>query len=148
MRSASLVSYSVPMTTSEAPDLTPGYPSKGPRLGPAWRDAWAHLRASPEEWVDAWALADELAPAHDLEQLSIVQLLSRMATGGILERERRPVSTTITRTQAGKATTREGVRLRSHYRINARFDFAQHATTLARLAELREDRRQRRVRVA
>lgn len=113
------MSYSVPMILTEAPDLTPGYPSKGPRLGPVWRDVWAALRASPETYVDAWALADRLAPGHDIEPLSIVQLMSRMATAGILEREKRPVTTTITRTQGGKATTRAGVRLRSHYRINA-----------------------------
>lgn len=111
--------YSVPMKTIEAPDLTPGYPSKGPRLGPVWKDVWAELQASPEEWKDAWAVAQRLAPKHDLEPLSIVQLMSRMATGNILEREKRPVQTTITRTQGGKVTTRDGLRLRSHYRINA-----------------------------
>ena len=114
------------MKTSEAPDLTPGYPSKGPRLGPVWKDVWAELQASPETWRDAWVLADRLAPAYDLEPLSVVQLMSRMATGGILERVRRPVQTTITRTQNGKATTRDGLRLRSHYRINA-----EHAAWMA-----------------
>lgn len=113
------MSYSVPMITSEAPDLTPGYPSKGPRLGPVWKDVWAELQASPDEWKDAWAVADRLAPRYDLEPLSIVQLMSRMATGGILLREKRPVETTITRTQNGNVTTRPGMRLRSHYRINA-----------------------------
>lgn len=111
--------YSVPMKTTEAPDLTPGYPSKGPRLGPVWKDVWAELLASPEEWKDAWAVAARLAPKHDLEPLSIVQLMSRMATGKILEREKRPVTTSITRVQKGTSTTREGKRLRSHYRINA-----------------------------
>ena len=110
--------YSVPMITAEAPDLTPGYPSKGPRLGPVWKDVWAELSASPEEWKDAWAVADRLAPKCDLQPLSIVQLMSRMATGRILLRERRPVTTTITRTQNGNVTTREGLRSRSHYRIN------------------------------
>lgn len=107
------------MKTTEAPDLTPGYPSKGPRLGPVWKDVWMYLQASPEKWQDAWTLADRLAPKYDLEPLSIVQLMSRMATGKILEREKRPVQTTITRTQNGKVTTRNGLRLRSHYRINA-----------------------------
>jgi hypothetical protein len=115
----SLVGYSVPMIPTEAPDLTPNYPSKGPRLGPVWRDVWTQLRASPEEWKDAWDVAGALSAKYDLEPLSIVQLMSRMAKGGILEREKRPVQTTITRTQGGKATTRPGMRSRSHYRINA-----------------------------
>jgi hypothetical protein len=125
------------MITSEAPDLTPGYPSKGPRLGPVWKDVWTYLQASPEKWHDAWALADVLAPKYDLEPLSIVQLMSRMATGGILEREKRPVTTTITRTQKGAVTTREGLRLRSHYRINAALDLAEHAARIDRWADER-----------
>lgn len=101
---------------TEAPDLTPGYPSKGKRLGPAWKDAWAELTAATDP-LDGWALANKIAPEYDMEPLSIVQLLSRMATGGILEREQRMVETTISRTQGGKVTTRAGLRARSHYRI-------------------------------
>ena len=104
------------MMTAEAPDLTPGYPSKGARLGPAWKDAWAELSRATEP-LDGWELAMRIAPAYDMEPLSIVQLLSRMAKGGILEREQRMVETTISRTQGGNVTTRTGQRARSHYRI-------------------------------
>jgi hypothetical protein len=102
---------------TEAPDLTPGYPSKGARLGPAWKDVWAILQRDPGTYLDAWVIADEVAPTYDMSPLSIVQLMSRAAEAGILEREHRPVTTSITRVHKGRPTTRPGTRLRSHYRI-------------------------------
>ena len=110
--------YSLAMTTqTEPPDLSPGYPSKGARLGPAWRDVWTILLREPAEYRDGWAIADEVAGAYDMSPLSIVQLMSRAAKAGILEREHRPVTASITRVHGGVPTTREGTRLRSHYRI-------------------------------
>jgi hypothetical protein len=106
-------------TQTTPPDLSPGYPSKGARLGPAWRDVWAYLNRRPREFMDAWIIAESIAPDYELSPLSIVQLMSRAAKAGILERNQRPAKTTITRVYKGEPVTREGIRLRSHYRIKS-----------------------------
>lgn len=76
------------MTTTEtiAPDLTPGYPSNGAKLGPAWRDIWAVLRRT-DGYLDGRTLAEEIAPQHDLNPATLVALLSRMARAHYLDRE-------------------------------------------------------------
>ena len=92
------------MDTVTAPDLTPGYPSKGSKLGPAWRDAWAELVSHPTEWLDSRVLAGELAPKHGLAVTTVVALLTRMATGGMMDRTYKVVQ------------TQRGPRTRAHYR--------------------------------
>ena len=109
--------------TTEAPDFplrgprSKPYPSGGKKLGPAWRDVWTVLLREPDKFVDAWVVADHIAASYGLAPLSIVQLMSRATEVGILERVHKQVVTTVTRTHKGVPTTREAVRLRSHYRI-------------------------------
>jgi hypothetical protein len=101
-----LVGYSVAMTTLTAPDLTPGYPSKGPKLGPAWNALYRAL-ARGEDFQDGRVLAHKIAPKHDLDPATLVALLSRAAKAGILDKEPRPVM------------TQRGFRSRTHYRVHA-----------------------------
>lgn len=96
------------MTTTEktAPDLTPGYPSNGAKLGPAWQAMWDALKRS-DDFQDGRTLAEEIAPQHGLDPATLIALFSRMAHGGYLDRELRPVVGT------------RGNRKRSHYRIGS-----------------------------
>jgi hypothetical protein len=91
------------MTTTTAPDLTPGYPSKGRKLGPAWVDIWRTLSAS-EDHVDGRELAEAIAPAHELSPATLVALMSRAAKAGLLTTQKRTV------------TGSRGDRVRTHYR--------------------------------
>lgn len=94
------------METKTAPDLSPGYPSQGTKIGPAWADAWARLTEDPSAWLDGQALWREVAKAHGLSPETVRGLLFRMATPrGPLERDSRQVLT-------GK-----GRRNRTHFRI-------------------------------
>lgn len=86
-----MVCYSLGMETLAAPDLTPGYPSKGARLGPAWEDAWAEFTKAPGEWLDGASVWTEVAERHDLSPLTLRGLMFRMASKGHLEREARMV---------------------------------------------------------
>jgi len=97
------------METTTAPDLSPGYPSQGPRIGPAWREAWATLSADPSAWHDGQALWRAVAEAHALSPETVRALLFRMATpGGPLERVSRQVQ------------TNKGRRSRTHFRIRSK----------------------------
>jgi hypothetical protein len=101
------------MTSKTPPMLTDNYPAPGTRLGQGWAALWAELAKASrrvDPYLDGRELAEELAPAHDLNPSTLVALLSRMAKGGILEREGRPV-------QTGR-----GSRNRTHYRIPAKAD--------------------------
>lgn len=100
-----LVGYSLGMTTKTAPDITPGYPSKGPMLGPAWSAIWRDLSRS-EDALDGRELAQKVAVKHGLATSTLVALISRAAKAGLLTREPRPV------------TTGRGQRTRTFYRIN------------------------------
>ena len=94
-----------------APDLTegymegkPGYPSRGAKLGPAWRYAWTRLH-EVQDWLDGRELAAEAAQRYGLKEATVAQLLTRMASAGHIAREHRPVN-------SGR-----GPRNRSFYRI-------------------------------
>ena len=96
-----------------APDLTegwrqgrPGYPSRGKKLGPAWAYCWTELHRS-EEWTDGRELATEAAERFDLKEATVAQLLTRMATAGLIARDHRQVPSS------------RGPRTRSFYRIKA-----------------------------
>jgi hypothetical protein len=94
--------------TNTAPDLSPGYPSRGTKLGPAWNDLWAALskaKRRKDAYLDGRELAGEIAQTYDLNPATLIALMSRMAKGGHLDREQRPVQTN------GKT------RNRTHYRI-------------------------------
>lgn len=98
------------MNTTAAPDFTPGYPSKGKKLGPAWQALWDKLtiaRQNTDQYIDGHVLADEIGPDYGLEPASVVVLLSRAAKHGVLERDHRDV------------LTHRGKRTRTHYRIPA-----------------------------
>ena len=81
------------METLNAPDLSPGYPSKGARLGPAWSEAWAELIKYPGEWRDGMELWTRVAANHNLSPDSVRALLYRMVKGGILEKDTHQVIT-------------------------------------------------------
>lgn len=109
-----MMSYSARMTTKDippAPDLTegwrqgrPGYPSRGPKLGPAWAWCWEKLHETGD-WMDGRELATEAAAKVGLQEISVSQLLVRMATAEKIDRTHRMV--------VGK----RGPRRRSFYRI-------------------------------
>lgn len=88
-----MVCYSSGMETMTAPDLTPGYPSKGARLGPAWADVWAELTKHPGQWHDGATLWEGIAPTHDLAAVTLRGLMFRMSAAGHLESEPRMVKT-------------------------------------------------------
>lgn len=99
--------YSLGMETKTAPDLTPGYPSRGAKIGPAWSAVWAELSKTPGEWRDGRALWLDIAPRYGLSHETLRALMFRMAgEGGHLERESRQV------------TTARGRRNHTHFRIN------------------------------
>jgi hypothetical protein len=93
------------MMTKTAPDLTPGYPSKGPQIGPAWIDIWRALGRAGDEYQDGTELAAKYAAKYDLAPATLVALISRAAKAGFLEKELRSVD-------SGR-----GPRTRSFYRI-------------------------------
>lgn len=97
--------YSVGMVTKKAPDLTPGYPSNGAKLGPAWNAVWRALERAGD-FRDGRVLADRIAPKYELEPATLVALMSRAAKAGLLAREGRPVK------------TGRGTRTRTHYMID------------------------------
>jgi hypothetical protein len=93
------------MTTKTAPDLSPGYPSRGAKIGPAWTAVWAELSKSPGEWRDGRVLWMDIAPRYGLASETLRALMFRMASGGILESESRQVQTA------------RGKRSHTHFRI-------------------------------
>lgn len=109
----------------EAPDFSlpgypeVGYPNKGARLGPAWREIWAALAADPEAWKDGQALTNPIAEKHGLSAVTLRVLMSRAAQCGVVDRRKLPVATEVSRLRKdGKVTTFTGQRARTHYRIN------------------------------
>lgn len=93
------------MTTKTAPDITPGYPSNGAKLGPAWASIWRDLSRAGDA-LDGRELAAKIAPKHELTPSTLVALISRAAKAGLLTREPRAV------------TTGRGQRTRTFYRIH------------------------------
>lgn len=96
----------------KAPDIpTPshpegGYPSGGARLGPAWTDVWRAMAKDPDAFHDAYPIAVKVAEKHQLSPSTLIGLVKRAATAGLLTRESKLVHT-------GK----RGNRARTHYRI-------------------------------
>jgi hypothetical protein len=99
------VCYSPVMKTATAPDLSPGYPSKGTKIGPAWAEVWTRLAEEPGEWVDGAELWKEIAPRHGLSPLTLRALMFRMAAGQVVEKAAR------------KVTTPRGIRTRASFRM-------------------------------
>lgn len=85
--------YSPCMRTATAPDLTPGYPSRGAKIGPAWTEAWTLLTQHPGEWLDGKEMWEDIGPRHDLNSGTLRALMFRMAKAGHLESESRQVIT-------------------------------------------------------
>ena len=77
------------MTTDHAPDITPGYPSGGERIGPAWADLWSYLVTHPRVWHLGLTLAGDIAQRHDLAIQTGLTLLSSAAGNGLIERRYR-----------------------------------------------------------
>jgi hypothetical protein len=96
-------------TTRTVPDISPGYPSKGAQLGPAWTKIWRALERSGSEFQDGHELAARVAKTTGLAPATLVALISRAAKAGLLEREARQVKVKIVK--------RSGMRTRTFYRI-------------------------------
>lgn len=112
------MSYSQPMQTiADAPDISPGYPSKGKKLGPAWRTMWAALTAAGTDFQDGKELATETAKRYKLAPVTLQHVLARAADAGLLDRDKIAVATTVHDPRTRK--TYQGHRPRAHYRIKA-----------------------------
>lgn len=81
------------METTTAPDLSPGYPSRGAKIGPAWAAVWAELSKSPRDWRDGRALWLDIAPRFGLAPETLRAVMFRMAKGGLIESDSRQVAT-------------------------------------------------------
>ena len=70
---------------TEAPDFNPGYPSRGERIGPAWKAIWKML--DTRKWVTGPDLARTLAGQFDLRPVTIRNLLREASSAGLLDRK-------------------------------------------------------------
>lgn len=75
------------MSTPTAPDWARGYPSKGERIGPAWRAMWAAL--GDDGWHDSKALAMAGELAGGCAHKTARNLLFAAARAGLLDAESR-----------------------------------------------------------
>ena len=100
--------YSLAMTKLTAPDFSPGYPSKGERLGPAWAKVWAILEYSGEHGRTKQSLAAEVMRDESIKiaESTLIPLIGRAARLGLL--------TVETRKEPG---ARGWMRPRSYFRI-------------------------------
>ena len=74
------------MISTSAPDITPGYPSTGERIGPTWRDVWTALRRTWPDWRTSIEVADLPSVArHGLDPKTIGNLLAAARRAGLLE---------------------------------------------------------------
>jgi hypothetical protein len=97
-----------PIPTTSAPRqrvVLRSYPDPSTRLGRAWQYAWKHLAENREIWVDGNELADVAAETEGLSAATMVGVLTRAATAGVLERTHVTVDGT------------RGPRKRTQYRI-------------------------------
>ena len=97
-------------TNLTAPDISPGYPSKGRRLNQAWTKIWAELTEAGSTFTDGTEVADRVREPLLLARPTLLGLLSRAVEAGFLEREYRVV-------EAGR-----GPRKRAFYRIKGTTD--------------------------
>lgn len=104
------------MTTIIAPDLTPGYPSKGAKLGPAWAELWKALQDATEP-LDGRALTEQVAPRHGLEPSTLNALLSRMKRANIIHGQPKSVDVEV---RMKDGSTRQSKRVRTHYALTGR----------------------------
>lgn len=74
------------MITNNAPNFAGTYPLAAERLGPAWRETWRVLAASPRTWHRGHELAERVAPRHGLTVQAVSSLLADAARYGLLER--------------------------------------------------------------
>lgn len=107
------VGYSAAMeTASTAPDITPGYPSKGAQLGPAWSKIWEQLDA--QAYQDGQEIARSVAAEVGLAPATLVALISRGAKAGLLLTRPQKVQVPM----EGRETP--VIRTRTFYRISAK----------------------------
>lgn len=81
------------MTSTNVPDITPGYPSKGRVIGPAWAAMWRALASSAEP-LDGAELARTTAESMAVPQPSpntLTTLLQRGVKAGLLTVESRSI---------------------------------------------------------
>lgn len=75
----------IPLTLPAQPERVTTYSPRG-RVGRAWAYAWTALTAAGDSWLDGNDLAAESAATEDLADATMVGVLTRAATAGILER--------------------------------------------------------------
>lgn len=99
-----------------APDISPGYPSRGAVLGPAWAEIWTELEAA-QDYIDGLELAVRVAGRTEAQPATLVALLSRAARAQVLDRAPRVVTVPIVR---GGSPGEPGQvrRTRTFYRIS------------------------------
>lgn len=110
------VSYSARMSlTPPTFDMAPPrakprtrlYPDPETGLGRAWAAAWAEL-VTAGDFVDGMELAERTAPVGEVQPITMITLLTRAATAGVIERELRVMPST------------RGARRRTFYRAIAK----------------------------
>jgi hypothetical protein len=85
------------VTNDSAPDFTPGFPSSGQRIGPAWSLAWRLLAGGG--WVDSRPLWDACKLAGILiAHNTMKNLLYRAERKGLLEKRIQPNAARTART--------------------------------------------------
>lgn len=116
------------ITYTDAPDIPNpaypkgGYPTKGKRLGPAWREMWREIQkaSARDRPTDGKALSDKVADKNGLSGQTLLALLSRAANAGLLVKETRAVPVMVSRAPS-KATPDaqqiQSSRYRTFYRI-------------------------------
>lgn len=83
--------------TRTVPDISPGYPSKGKTLGPAWAAMWTELtkaKRRKDPYLDGHELAALVAPEFELAPATLVAVISRAAQAGLLAKDPRAVTST------------------------------------------------------
>jgi hypothetical protein len=70
----------------DAPDFTPGYPSKGAQIGPAWQLAWDHLRRQHGKYVSGKTVADHVMAEMEVKNETVRNLLHAAARAGYLDK--------------------------------------------------------------
>ncbi len=69
-----------------APDITPGYPSGGEKIGPAWDLIWSKLGDTAGEWVRGLDFATRHAAEAGLHPDTVVTLMRQASNRGLLQK--------------------------------------------------------------
>jgi hypothetical protein len=82
-----------------APDVGPGYPSGGHRIGPAWDATWRGLAGG--EWVDMRMRSLEGSATLGVSSAALMSVMSQAARRGLLDTRREAGRLLVRRVSAG-----------------------------------------------